>query len=180
MTKLSKLLLSFFKSDWQLADYPLSVQNLSDLPLAKRGLGVDFPVELGPLLQWKAEIIGWKRLSAFGNTSEEAIANLECKFYTYKSSSEPLPRPGTQVPQEQHDRTEIEAYEIIAVDFFGSILKTNFYTCVLSDEASLWDFLPGEDYNQRISTRYGIDISSISNGNLVKIFRMIYDRYKNP
>ncbi len=117
-------------------------------------------------------------MSAFGNTAEEALANLECKFNTYKIGPGPLPRPGTRAERQPENQQELEAYEIIAVDFFGNILKTNFYSCVLSDEASLHDFLPGDDYSEQITSRYGIEISDIRSGNLVKIFRRIYERYE--
>ncbi len=178
MSKLNKFLLSYLKSDWELSDYPLRVQNVGNLKPSDNKMGVNFPAKLRPLLGWFAEITGWEWMSAFGNSAEEAYANLACKFNTYKMGADRLPRPGKKVaggPEDQHD---LEAYEIIAVDFFGNILETNFYTCVLSDEASLWDFLPGEDYTPRITSRYGIDITDIRSGNLLKIFRRIYDRYQ--
>jgi hypothetical protein len=178
MLPLKHLVLSYFKSDWEYSDYPVRVRNLGDQPSLGKNSGVDFPVKLMPLLRWYAAIVGWEQMSAFGNSAEEALANLECKFNTYKIGPAPLPRPGRRADTEPENQQELDDYEIIAVDFFGNILETNFYSCVLSEASSLHDFLPGDDYSERITSRYGIEISDIRNGNLVKIFRRIYERYE--
>ena len=179
MESIIKFVLSFFKAEWVLSDYPVRLQNHRAHIPAEETLVSDFPAELDHLLQWSCEIPGWDGMSAFGNTPEEAEANLVCKFNNYRMSSKPLPRPGRKLRRKPTDRSDLEVYEIIAVDFFGNILETNFYNCVLSDQASLYDFLPGEDYDKRINNRYGIDISDIRSGNLLKIFRRIHERYRS-
>ena len=96
MESIIKFVLSFFKAEWVLSDYPVRLQNHRAHIPAEETLVSDFPAELDHLLQWSCEIPGWDGMSAFGNTPEEAEANLVCKFNNYRMSSKPLPRVGNR------------------------------------------------------------------------------------
>ena len=81
---------------------------------------------------------------------------------------------------------KIERYEHLLPDFFVAVLNMDYYENALfdSDESSLSDFTPygrGPKANRaeiglwqtRIEEKYGMDVSDIEDGNLVKIFDRI-------
>jgi len=168
-----KYLLSFAKSDWQVSDYPIRFRyqkpDPSNLP----------PGRLKPV-PWVAQIINWWQMSGHGQTKEEAYADLEESFNKLKERSEHLPRPGTGLPIEFASNVEISTYEDVALDFFDKVLDMDYRECWISDESSLWDFHTeesNEHLNQIILETYGVDVSDIENGNLVKIFERISTRH---
>ena len=71
---------------------------------------------------------------------------------------------------------EVDKFESIASDFFPRILDMDRSDCLITDESSLWDF-HGEESNgpfySKILEAYGIDVSDVDRGNLVKIFQRI-------
>jgi hypothetical protein len=71
---------------------------------------------------------------------------------------------------------EVDKFESIASDFFPRILDMDRNDCLITDESSLWDF-HGEGSNEpfysKILEAYGIDVSDVDRGNLVKIFQRI-------
>ena len=72
--------------------------------------------------------------------------------------------------------TEIDKYEFLATEFFEKILGMNRNDCLITDESSLWDFhseRSDEPFYSKILEAYGVDVSDIANGNLVRIFQRI-------
>ena len=47
--------------------------------------------------------------------------------------------------------------------------------CFISDRSSLVDFFSEEDYVEKTQRLYGVDISNIKDGNLVQIFKRLYE-----
>ena len=81
---------------------------------------------------------------------------------------------------------KIDRYEYLLPDFFIDVLNMDYYedAVFISDGSSLWDFttaLQGPKSNKaeitlfqaRIEETYGVDVSDIEDGNLVKIFERI-------
>jgi hypothetical protein len=62
-----KFLASFFKSNWEMEDYPIKYrkQDVKEYP-------------------WVAQIINWWTLSGLGNTQQEALEDLRNKFNLYR------------------------------------------------------------------------------------------------
>ncbi|MGY5853233.1 MAG: hypothetical protein RTU92_06670 [Candidatus Thorarchaeota archaeon] len=72
----------------------------------------------------------------------------------------------------------IGQYEHVAKDFIEAIVGFSYSNVFISDRSSIWDFsnLWNEDESEifgRIRERYGVDVSDIEDGNLVKIFERI-------
>jgi len=166
----SKYILSFFKTDWTLEEYPVRFRHFRvDESEARR--------RLTPAL-WMAQVINWPLMFGHGQTQEEAYADLKRHFEEYKGGSKALPRPGTKVRPaiELAPTVEIEQYELLANEFFEKILAMNYNECLVTDESSLWDFHSeetNEEYQRRILEVYGTDVSDIESGNLVRIFERI-------
>ena len=83
-----KRMLSFLKSEWTLADYPIRYTHWDIDRLPKDQQANAFP--------WVVEAINWGYMAAVGNTKADAYANLERRFNEYKASGEKLPRPGVK------------------------------------------------------------------------------------
>jgi hypothetical protein len=166
----SKYLLSFFKTNWTLEDYPVRFRHFRvDESGARRRLT---PVP------WMARVINWPLMFGHGQTKEEAYADLKRHFEEYKGQSKTLPRPGTRVRPEIElaPTVEIEPYEPLAGEFFEKVLAMNYGECLVTDESSLWDFHgeeTNEEYHRKIVEVYGVDVSDIESGNLVQIFKRI-------
>ncbi len=172
-----KFLLSFFKSSWGVQDYPLSLRRVQAArPKVRQPGSQPASARWRQPALWSAQIARWPQMFAYGHTRREAMSNLECRFNNYRVGDEPLPRPGTRAQTPPGSISEIEAYEILAMDFFKHILDTNYYNCVLSDSASLGDFVPDVGYHLKIEQRYGVDVSDIQSGSLVKILQRIWDQ----
>ena len=171
MQRAIKFILSFFKRDWDLSDYPIEVreQYPGTAPAA-------VPVSMrGKLILWIVRIPNWLRMSGYGDTREEACADLEAKFHEYKSEGHKLPRPGTKVPLQFAPRPQIERHEVTAEDFFIRIFGMNYHNVLITDSSSLWDF-PISDpdaITAKIEVVYGVDITDIEDGNLARIFERI-------
>ncbi len=169
MKILIKYILSFFKSEWDLDDYPIRMKHQKYDPSDLSGRLIPIP--------WIAQVINWELMVGYGDTKEEAMLDLKNKFDKYRKKNE-LPRPGTKVPIkiEFASTNEIDNYEFIAVDFFRKILRMNLYDCFISDESSLWDFNTEETIEHlfhKILENYEVDVSDIESGNLVVIFKRI-------
>jgi hypothetical protein len=164
-----KFLASFFKPDWQLADYPIRVRQQD--PHAP-GMGLYLPEP------WIAQIVNWWQMIGSGNTKEEALSSLQRNFDEYKQENGSLPRPGMPVRLEFALTGEIDQHIPLARDFFQRILNMNYDDCFVSDQSSLWDFPDTEDTAAvfaRIRLAYGVDVSDIFSGNLARIFKRIKD-----
>jgi hypothetical protein len=62
----------------------------------------------------------------------------------------------------------------IAEDFFPAILGYDFHGIFVSDESSVFDF--GEEESETISainSRYGLQLTTLGDGNIVNILRII-------
>ena len=165
--------MSFAKSDWHASDYPIRFRyqkpDLSDPPAGRL-----------QSIPWVAQIINWWQMSGHGQTKQEAYADLEKSLKQFKERGKRLPRPGTGLPIEFASNVEVSAYENIALDFFDKVLDMDYRQCWISDESSLWDFHmeeTNERLNQKILETYGVDVSDIENGNLVRIFERISTRH---
>jgi hypothetical protein len=164
-----KYLLSLPKKEWSIQDYPLRYihQDVS---------GYQDSSSLRPI-PWTVQIINWWQMAGHGETKDAAYAELAKKIEDYKSSGEPLPRPGTGHPLEFVSCEGIRKYEIIAEDFFPRILDMELEDILfLSDQSSLFDFhfdKSNKSCYEKIKSVYGVDVSDIKNGNLLEIFRRI-------
>ncbi len=138
-----KFILSFLKSEWNFADYPLETW--------KNPNAGQKDIEYG------AKFTNWWNLVAHGESEFQAVENLKLHFSDFKKNNSKIPRPGANVPIEFTERDRIEKYEHIAVDFFEKIIGINFYDCFISDLSSLFDFdLEKEETLKKIKTEYGI------------------------
>jgi len=163
---ITKYVMSFFKRDWQLSDYPIRYRYEGNrAPLGR----------LHPL-KWSARIINWPMILGHGETKQEAHAKLAEAFRLRKESGSKFPRPGTGLAIEFASTAEVSRYRDIAEQFFPAILSMDYANCFISDESSLWDFHT-EDSNDhffaRIRQVYGMDVSDITSANLAKIFERI-------
>ena len=73
---------------------------------------------------------------------------------------------------------EIDKYEFLATEFFEKILDMNRNDCLITDESSLWDFhceRSNAPFYSNILEAYGVDVSDVVGGNLVRIFQRITD-----
>jgi hypothetical protein len=129
-----KYLLSLFKSDWNLSDYPIRV----------RRQDID-PDSVGTRLKqykYSAQIVNWWVVSGNGDTEEEALLDLQKHFLSTKEqraiSGKKLPRPGTHVEIEFASRKRIDAHPELTEDFVHRVLNLDW--AWISDESSLWDF----------------------------------------
>ena len=154
-----KYLLSFLKSEWTFADYPLETWTN---PNAEQD-----DIKFG------AKFTNWSTFIAHGTSTSEAILNLRNNLVEYGKENK-LPRPGSNVPIEFAESARIEENEEIAVAFFEKIIEMNFYDCFISDMTSLHDFdLDNAETIEKIKTEYGIEPS----GDL--FLADIFDQIKN-
>jgi len=165
-----KWFLSFFKEEWKLSDYPISV----------RKLGID-PNYAGTRLKqhrYTAQIVNWWVLSGGGDTRTEAIQELERNFATVKAEKakdrKKLPRPGTHVEIEFASRKRVNAHAELMEDFVRRVLSLDW--AWISDESSLWDFHNSDDnkdFVAKIREVYGVDVSDIESAKLWEILNRI-------
>jgi hypothetical protein len=163
MRRARKFLSSFFKRDWKFEDYPVY-----SCPWIAYAFPTPFP--------WQAFIICWSGMHAGGNTASDAIKNLRTKFESFKQENE-LPRPGRDWPPFSM-RDSVFYYEELLMDFVHNILIQNRLPSVhISDDSTLMDFdcdgTTPMEYAERIRDRFGVDVSDISGGKLVDIFKRI-------
>ncbi|MBK8805723.1 MAG: hypothetical protein IPO21_03335 [Bacteroidales bacterium] len=156
-----KRLLSYYKTKWELTDYPLRYKKHAD----------SNNNELKP---WVVQIINWWTLTGLGNTKEEAFNVLKENFEIYKKNNCKLPRPGCNVPLQYADTTNIDNLEDVAVDFFREILGYNYFECFISDQSSIIDFGKDDDeVLQKINKTYKLNLSEIGDGNIVRLLTLI-------
>lgn len=145
---LIKYIRSFFKTEWEIQDYPMLVLKL--------------PTNIKP---WDIEILKWKNMSARGDNLEEAARNLYDKFLEYKKNNL-LPRPGTLVPFivkfAKHE--VMDRYEELAFEFFEKIYQKKYLKDIIcTDESSIRELDDGEEFEftkvkEKIEQIYGINI----------------------
>jgi hypothetical protein len=165
-----KWLLSLFKRDWNLSDYPISVREHE----------ID-PSYVGTRLKqhrYTAQIVNWWVISGGGDTKTEALQELQRRFATVKtekaSDGKKLPRPGTHVEIEFAPTELANAHAELAEDFTRRVLNLDW--AFISDESSLWDFHSSDDNQDliaKINEVYGVDVSDIQSAKLWQILDRI-------
>ena len=168
---LTKYLMSFFKRDWDVEDYPLRF-------FRQKGESTHESVPRHPM-PWRVHIINWWLMRGFGASRDQALEDLRGNFKRYKERHGLLHRPGTNVPIEIEfeARTRVAVHEDLAMEFFPRVLGMEYGTILyLSDVSSLRDFgerTSVQDFQNRIWQVYGVDVSDIEDGNLAAIFERI-------
>ena len=165
-----KWLLSLFKRDWKLSDYPIRVREQT----------ID-PSYVGTRLKqqrYNAQIVNWWVISGGGDTKTEALRELQKNFATAKAERargrKKLPRPGIHVEIEFASRERVNAHAELAEDFIRRVLNLDW--AFVSDESSLWDFHSSDDNKdliEKINEVYGVDVSDIQSAKLWQIFDRI-------
>ena len=160
-----KYALSFLKKDWSINDYPIRIQEQA----------ADLDGERLP--RYSAQVINWWTLSGLGDTPEEALLDLERSLANFKHHNGYLHRPGKHVPIEFASADGIEAHAETAERFLTEVLDFSPEDPVfISDQSSLLDFeglREGVDLAERVQEVFGVDVSDIEDGNLVRIFARI-------
>jgi hypothetical protein len=159
-----KRLLSYTKSDWNFSDYPVRVSEMRD---AQPGQP-----------KYYARILNWY-LGGFGETPDAAVDDLRTRFENFKENrAGDVKRPGLSMPIEFASQEGLEKHDETAERFIDEVLGFGPSAPVfISDESSLLDFTATEeetiDYVARTNEVFGVDISDITDGNLLKIFERI-------
>ena len=166
-----KWLLSHFKQEWKISDYPVILQKLDVIGNEKEDTH-------GQQMYYRAVIVNWWVLSGTGYSREEAYANLSKNFSQQQKNrfeqNRPLPRPGSHVPLEFASQQNIHANADLLQDFIEKVLCLEW--AWISDESSLADFdslAPVADLVSKTNQIYGVDISNIESGNISKILEHI-------
>jgi hypothetical protein len=166
----TKYLLSFLRGYERLEDYPVRFTYQGEE-------GPTLP-QVGEAAPWRVQIINWWQMAGLGNTRQEAYEDLREHFDDYKADHGELPRPGTRVPILMAETGQVDRHALLARDFFRRILEMDYENVFISDQSSLYDFFmePVEVYQERIEAEYGVDVSDIEDGNLVRIFERLRRR----
>ena len=164
-----KWLISFRKSDWKLADYPIELRTQEPDTTPR-------PSRL-KLNRFAASIVNWD-LSGTGDTPAEALDDLRHSFESVeaarKEEGKPLPRPGVNVPIEFAPRDRVKKHAELSKDFIQRVLGLPW--AFISDESSLWDFHEEETNDgllAKIREIYGVDVSDIGSARLWEIFERV-------
>ncbi len=161
---------SFFKRDWNLSDYPISVREHE----------ID-PSYVGTRLKqhrYTAQIVNWWVISGGGDTKTEALQELQKSFATVKTDKardgKKPPRPGTHVEIEFASRERVNVHAELTEDFIRRVLNMDW--AFISDKSSLWDFHSSDDNQDliaKINEVYGVDVSDIQSAKLWQILDRI-------
>jgi hypothetical protein len=161
--------LSFRKSEWELADYPVTIREQS-LALDS---GVRFKSQ-----RYVARVMKWWVVTGGGDTAREAMQDLAVHFDRMKADrlrqGKSLPRPGTDVPIEFASSDRVYMDPELRDEFIRRVL--GFDWAFVSDESSLWDFHTNENndsFHARIKEIYGLDVSDLKSGNIAEILERI-------
>ena len=166
-----KYILSFFKANWTLDDYPVRLR-FADKP--------DLP--FGPGLKptpWIAHIEGWWLLSGGGDTREEAMADLRHRFEKYRAQHSRLPRPGARVPIPWVPSDRISKLQPLADEFLQRVFGRKTSQSFISNESTLHHFTfghPVESIVQRIREEFGVEVSDIEHLNMAAILERIAEK----
>ena len=161
-----KRLLSYRKKEWTLSDYPIHI-------IKQEKTTPDIPGYRAAIKEWL--------LMGFGETKQEAIDNLQKNFDKFlKDRPEEVPRPGTMMALESYFASHegMDKHFETAEKFAELVLSiTPGGPFFVSDESTLSDFEDlervGIDYVRRTKEVFGVDISDIEDGNLLRIFERI-------
>jgi hypothetical protein len=165
-----KWFLSFFKDDWKLSDYPISI--------CKHGIDPNYAGTRLKQHRYTAQIVNWWVISGSADTRTEALQELERSFATVKAEKakdrKELPRPGTHVEIEFASRERVNAHVELTEDFVRRVLNLDW--AWISDESSLWDFHSSDDnkdFVAKIREVYGVDVADIESARLWEILDRI-------
>ncbi|MBD8497249.1 hypothetical protein [Paenibacillus arenosi] len=163
-----KFIISFFKSNWELQDYPIEFRQQQVLDLSESNL---------TMYPWEARIINWYWMNGDGQSKEEAYLKLKEQFDKHKLEGNKLPRPGQKVQLTFASVDRMDQYEIEAVHFFKEVLEMDYYEMFVSDKSSMYDFcwtdeMLNEKY-EKISVIYGVEIEDIEGLLIVDILQRI-------
>ncbi|MFZ1700864.1 MAG: hypothetical protein WAU71_08590 [Pyrinomonadaceae bacterium] len=165
-----KRLLSYAKADWDFEDYPVRVTESTE---AEPGAA-----------KYYARILRWS-LGGFGKTRAAAVEELKTHFETFKRERpDDVLRPGETMPIEFASTEGIDRYGETAERFIKEVLGFDRLDPIfISDQSSLLDFTGTDeetaDYVAQTKDVFGVDISDISDGNLLKIFERIDGKKEN-
>ena len=160
-----KWALSFLKSDWVLADYPVRLKE-------QDRVGEEAP-------RYSAQIINWWQISGLGNTKDGALEDLNQMFLNIKENRVSMPRPGTGLPIEFASSEELDKYWVVASRIIEEVLGFSPDEVFISDESSLWDFPEGDNkyvYLSKIESIFKLDVSNIESGCISEISKFIHDK----
>jgi hypothetical protein len=166
-------LLSFFKAEWTINDYPIRVR------FQRPAEGVD--TSRRKLIPWFADVVNWPAMSGKGSTRQEALDDIRSQFDRFIATKQPLPRPGTVVPLQYAVSDRVGRHPELTRDFAHRVLGLEWVW--ISDSSSLWDFhgdLTNDSLVEKIRSVYGIDVSDIASANLADIFDRILKREAVP
>jgi hypothetical protein len=160
-----KWMLSYQKSEWTLADYPVRVRANGSSPETN--------------IAYCAKILNWPGPAGLGPSEAEAYADLAKNLKAIRKNRESMPRPGTHVPIQFAATDRVEKTPGLLDDFNERVLLfTKNDPVFISDDSSLSDF--GDDAKvkelvQRIKIVYSVDVSDIANepGNIATIIERI-------
>ena len=157
-----KFFLSFFKTSWQIEDYPLKHKVQEGVPDESK---------------YCIQVINWWTLCGLGATKEKALKSLKEGFEAQVKSKGYTPRPGTNVPIQFAKSQIVNQYHDITDDFIEKVLGFSVGDPVfISDESSLYEFSTEErldDFYKKIQEVYNIDVSDIKDGKISKIIERI-------
>lgn len=158
-----KLLMSYRKTSWELADYPIlyKYQDESD--------------ENSP--KWVAQIINWWLVIGSGDTKAEAYESLEKCFNERKESGSRMPRPGVLVPMEFAPVEKLDKYWEVASKIILEVCRYDPNGIIVTDGSQLSDF-PGDlhEYYEKIIKIFGVDVSHIKDSNIADISEYISNK----
>lgn len=164
-----KWLLSFRTKDWRLDDYPVVIQRERPDPVYKAPRFSQH--------RYRAYVVNWSVIG-FGDTPEEAGANLEQNFETIRQNrqrkGETLIRPGANGPIEFATQERVLTNVALSEDFIHRVLGLEW--AWISDESSLWDFhteIDNQEFYATIREIYGVDVLDIQSARLWEIFDRI-------
>jgi len=164
---LAKFVKSFFKSEWELSDYPLRVLHRPEVEPSGRRRPYS----------WTAQVINWWHMRGDGHTREEALLELERRFTAFKIGN-PLPRPGrrARLKVEIASSAVVDEHQELVADLLERVIGMSPRECLVTDESSLWDFHDGETnepYVRKIALLYGVDVSDVEPLTLAAICQKI-------
>ncbi len=160
-----KWMLSYRKSNWTLADYPVRVRSNGSSPQ--------------PGIAYCAQILNWLGPAGLGPSKSEAFDDLSKNLEAIRKNRESMPRPGTHVPIQFAPADRVEKTPGLLDNFIERVLLfTKNDPVFISDDSSLSDFGDNakvQELVQRIKVVYSVDVSDIANesGNIATIIERI-------
>lgn len=164
-----KYVLSFFKKDWEIRDYPIRFRiqkNVSDNS------------------RYAYQIINWWTVVGVGSNKEAAYESLKVSFQDHIKAQGYKPRPGTK-QEIEFASTQIldENYDILEHFIINILGFTKDAPLFISDGSSLWDFSTGEpeedyiNYLKKIKKIYGLNLEGKNVDKISDIILLIKEKW---